>query len=249
MKREVHVFDNGVKVYDDHLWTSQRDRYKEHNVHESEEEDLFVELVRAIPANGCFVDIGSAIGYYPLLARRLVPGLTIHAVEPLERHRERFNENIALNGLSSSDFTIHEEGISSSDGGARFLEEGYASTIQRAKSKTFLQALLPRIGRKRSKDVRKIKTITLDRLLERIGRHVDLCQMDVQGHELDVLQGAGQTLRSGAVTTFLIGTHSPRLHRECVDLLVDRGYDIRHDVYETREQPDGILAARKPSMA
>jgi FkbM family methyltransferase len=248
MKRAVHVFDNGVKVYDDHLWASQRDRYKERNVHESEEEELFVGLIRDIPCDGCFVDIGSAIGYYPLLARRLAPGLTIHAVEPLERHRKRFIENIALNGLGTSDFTIHTEGISSTDGRTRFLERGYASAIQRdVREKTPFQALLSRIGREPSGNFREIETVTLDHLVERIGRHVDLCQMDVQGHELNILEGAEHSLRSGAVSTFLIGTHSPQLHRKCITRLVDRGYEIRHDVYETTEQPDGILVASKPS--
>ena len=87
--------------------------------------------------------------------------------------------------------------------------------------------------------------MTLDHLVKRIGRHVDLCQMDVQGHELDVLKGASRSLQSGAVTTFLIGTHSPWLHRKCVALLVDHDFEIRHDVYDTREQPDGILVASR----
>jgi FkbM family methyltransferase len=235
VSRRVHVFDNEVQVYDDHLWPSQRQRYRARNVHEAEEEDVFVEIIGSLPPDGCFVAIGSAIGYYPLLARRLAPELVIHAVEPLERHREQFVENIALNGMDPSDFTIHEEGISSSDGRARFLENGYASSIQRTSRMRWPS---PR----RSLE---IKTMTLDHLMERIGRHVDLCQMDVQGHELDVLKGASRSLQSGAVTTFLIGTHSPWLHRKCAALLVDHDFEIRHDVYDTREQPDGILVASR----
>lgn len=90
MKRQIHMFDNEVRVFDDQLTPGQRDRYQIRNVHESEEEDIFVELIRAIPADGCFVNIGSAIGYYPLLAKKLAPHLTIHAVEPPERHRVFF---------------------------------------------------------------------------------------------------------------------------------------------------------------
>jgi FkbM family methyltransferase len=231
VNRLVHVFDNGVQVYDDHLLSSQRERYKRRNVHEAEEEDTFLEILRSLPPDGCFLNIGSAIGYYPLLAKRIVPGLVVHAVEPLELHRQQFLENIALNGLNHWDFTIHDEAISSSVGRARFLEDGYSSGIDRGTTRTESQRVL------------EIRTTTLDRLVERIGRHVDLCQMDVQGHELDVLEGSRRALESGGITTFLIGTHSPRLHRRCTAVLTDHGYEILHDLYETQEQPDGILSA------
>lgn len=239
MNRLVHVFDNGIQVYDDHLLSIQRERYKRRNVHESEEEDVFLRILRSLPPDGCFLDIGSAIGYYPLLAKRIAPGLDVHAVEPLELHRRQFLENIALNDLNSRDFTIHEEAISSSVGRARFLEEGYGSGIQRPSSTT----------RTDSPRVLEVRTTTLDRLVERIGRRVDLCQMDVQGHEVDVLEGSRRTLESRGITTFLIGTHSPRLHRRCAALLTDHGYEVLHDLYDTREQPDGILAATRSSAS
>jgi FkbM family methyltransferase len=237
VNRLVHVFDNGVQVYDDHLWLNQRERYRKRNVHEAEEEDIFLEILRSLPPDGCFLNIGSAIGYYPLLAKRIVPGLVVHAVEPLELHRQRFLENIALNGLVQRDFTIHEEAISSSAGRASFREHGYGSGIQKDSG----------AARTEPRRVLEVRTTTLDRLVERIGRHVNLCQMDVQGHELEVLEGARQTLESGGITTFLIGTHSPRLHRRCMALLTDHRYEILHDLYDTQEQPDGILAARRLS--
>src|SRR5258708_2664141 len=97
MARKVHVFDNGGSVYDDHLIPAQRERYRRRNVHEAEEEDVFAELIRNLPPDGCYLNIGCAIGYYPLLAMRLLPALTIHAVEPLAQHRAFFAENVRLN--------------------------------------------------------------------------------------------------------------------------------------------------------
>ena len=95
MPRQVHVFDNGVKIYDDHLIPPKRARYRQRNVHEADEEDIFVTLIRALPADGCFVNVGAAIGYYAVLARRLAPGLTIYLVEPLWRHRKFLAEDPA----------------------------------------------------------------------------------------------------------------------------------------------------------
>ncbi len=60
MSRKIHIFDNGIRVYDDHLIPPQRKRYAQNNVHEVEEEEIFLR----IPVDGCFVNIGSAIGYY-----------------------------------------------------------------------------------------------------------------------------------------------------------------------------------------
>lgn len=247
-------------VYDNHLSPGQQNRYKKRNVHEAEEEVIFVEIIRAIPANGCFVNIGSAIGYYPILAKILAPELTIHAIEPLERHRTFFIENIILNGLSQTDFTIHREGVSSSDGEARFVDSGYGSSIQRdgrikqgkmLKSliKGLIKTLLARTGLKKyqtiSKNTITIKTITLDNLTSAAGRYLDLLLMDVQGFEVYVLKGALHTLQTGSVKTFLIGTHSQKLHQECIDILRENGYIMEFDKYQTKEQPDEIIVGSK----
>jgi FkbM family methyltransferase len=250
MERKIHVFDNGLKVYNDHLTHVQRQRYKRHNVHEAEEENIFNNIIRAIPANGCYIDIGSAIGYYPLLAKRLSPGLIICAIEPLERHHAFFMENIALNGFIQNDFIIYTEGISLADGEAKFVDEAYGSSIQRNRNKghsvkIYIKTFLSFIGLQKTKNIITIKTITLDNMLKRIKKPVDLCQMDVQGFELDVLRGARHSLQAGSIRTFLIGTHGKKQHQGCIELLNESGYMIGFEDCYTKEQPDGILVAGK----
>ena len=75
MARAAHTFDNGIKVYDDHLLPLQRERYKKHNVHEADEEEHFINIIRSLPPDGVYLDIGAAVGYYAMLARRLSPPL------------------------------------------------------------------------------------------------------------------------------------------------------------------------------
>jgi len=255
MERVVHTFDNGVRVYDDHLLERQRERYKKRNVHEAEEEDLFINLLRRLPPDGYFVDIGAAVGYYLILARKLSPSLTIHAVEPLERYRTFLRENLALNGLTDADVVIHPEGLSSSEGDVRFLDRGYASRIPRDEKElrvslsTRWKKLLERIGLRKPKNrgpkVLTIPTITLDMLVRRIGSPVDLLQMDVQGLEAEVLKGGAQSMAAGDLRSFLIGTHSLTIHRECLARLRESGYTIEVDQPDTQEQPDGIIVARR----
>jgi FkbM family methyltransferase len=256
MARAIHTFDNGVRVFEDQLWEGQRARYRKRNVHEAEEEDIFVDLIRKIPPNGCYVDVGAAIGYYLILARKLAPHLEIHGVEPLERHWHLLRENLALNGVASDDFTIHPEALTSSEGTEAFMDRGYSSRLApigeqknitlSARWKGFLVAT----GLRKPKNVTiPIPTITLDALVKRIGRSIDLLQMDVQGLEVEVLKGSADSMREGAIRTFLIGTHgrmiSLPLHQECRDLLQTAGYTIEIDLPDTKEQPDGILVARK----
>jgi FkbM family methyltransferase len=255
MPRKVHVFDNGVSVYDDHLIPAQRQRYRKRNVHEAEEEDIFAELIRQLPADGCYLNIGSAIGYYPLLARRLAPALTIHAVEPLVQHRVFFAENIRLNGLDPTTFTIHEQAIGATDGKALFLEQGYGSVLLRGAPPHpvsvmgLFRKLLAALGiRARKADPsggRMVEITTLDTLVGAIGRIVNLVQMDVQGLEADILRGGARTLRMGRVETFLIGTHGRDVHRACAEELERYGYRIKCSEAEAKDQPDGILVAQQ----
>jgi len=263
MNRKIHVFDNDVRVFDDQLIAGQRERYLIRNVHESDEEDIFVELIRAIPADGCFVNIGSAIGYYALLAKKLAPRLTIHAVEPLGRHRDFFVENMTLNGLNPTDFTVHEEAVYSGGGNQRFVDKGYGSSLYKVwrsgadktstkgAVKTVIKVILTGSGLKKfettpeSDKVITIQTITLDQLLAKVGRSVDLLQMDVQGAEADILKGSLSSLRSGNITSFLIGTHGRVLHQECREILREHGYEIEHEEPNPTGQPDGIIVATK----
>jgi FkbM family methyltransferase len=257
--RKIHRFDNGLRVFDDHLIPLQRERYAKRNVHEAEEEDIFVELIRALPSGACFVNIGAAIGYYVILAKKLTPGLDVHAIEPLERHRRFLLENLALNGLSPADLTIHTEGICAAAGNERFLDRGFGSRIPRDEKEkrrslsTRWKELLVRLGLRKAKGgpakIVEITTITLDALVARIGRPIDLLQMDVQGLEVDVLQGGSSAMAKAAVRTFLIGTHSLPIHQECAALLRAHDYTIDLDRPDAHDQPDGIIVASKTRTA
>jgi len=261
MTRKIHEFDNSVRVYDDHLMPAQRQRYKIRNVHEADEEDLFVKIISSVPDNGCFVNIGTAIGYYAILAKKLSPQLHVHAVEPLQTFRACLSENILLNDLTVEDFIIHPCAVGAMDGRVSFLEKGYESqllvkkndegVIHRSalKIKNIIKALLGSAGVKRyaagSGTKSETDSVTLETLFKQLDQIIDVMSMDVQGLELDILSGGERVLERAGVKTFIIGTHGRAIHQKCTSMLKSKGYTIEYDEEDTQHQPDGIIVASK----
>jgi FkbM family methyltransferase len=256
MEAAVHTFDNGIKVHTSQLIPTQVERYKNiRNVHEADEEDLFLEVIQSSPRVDCFVNIGSAIGYYPMLAKKVLPSITVHAYEPLSTFRNYFSDNILLNGFDPSDFHIHAECISSSTGETLFVESAYGSKVLKRglaslfafRAKSFVKWMLTKLGIRnyRNSKVTTVRTITLDELAQHVGTAIDYMQMDVQGHELEILKSGSVSLQTGTIKSLMIGTHGKTLHMECLRYLADCGYEIEVQEEATQRQPDGIILASK----
>lgn len=261
MTKKTHKFNNGVRVYDEHLMPAQRERYRINNVHEADEEELFIKIISSIPAGGCFINIGTAIGYYAILAKKLSPQLNVHAVEPLESFRRYFIENIKLNNLSQQDFVIHPTAVGAVDGRVSFLEKGYESQLLQSTEqqgifrqismnlKNLIKAVLGGLGVKRYAAgmgrKSEVDSVTLDTLVKRVGQQIDVASMDVQGLEVDILKGGNSVLEHADVKTFIIGTHGKNIHQQCIRILADKNYVIEYDEPDTPHQPDGIIIASK----
>lgn len=235
--RPVHTFANGVRVYDDHLLPVQRERYALHNVHEAEEEEIFKAMVAAMPQASVYVDVGAAVGYYCILARRIRPEIQIVAVEALARHRAFMQENMRLNGLVDGVFQFVHEAISATPGELEFADASYGSYLL-SPGKNGKHAI-----------VEKVQAITLPHLCRSLNQPIGLLQMDIQGEELNVLrQYASEHPDGGPIRQFLVGTHGKDLHVESRRILEKMGYGIRADDPKPAHQPDGILAACKPDV-
>jgi FkbM family methyltransferase len=232
--RIIHEFLNGVKIFDDQLLPEQRTRYGVYNVHEAQEEEVFLAQLRRIRKGGVFVNIGSAIGYYALLARRHRSDLQIVCVEPLPIHIAFFRQNIGLNGLDPKGFVILEAAVARASGYVYLREAGYSSTL--AKKSRMID------GRAK---VLKVRSYTLLDLCAEFGGMIDLVQMDVQGEEYNILNAFRWALGSAhhPVESFLIGTHGATLHQRCKQILEESRYVVTHDEPVPKLQPDGILAA------
>lgn len=229
---KVHEFDNGVKVYDEHLLELQRRRYQVTNLHEPEEEVIFTKIVKDLRKFEAYYDVGAAIGYYPILARSLrMDDIIIRAFEPLPSQMQRMRHNIALNLIDEDSIQLQSEALSNKNGKAQLADHSYASFIVESQSPTPHHSV-------------EVPTATLDSFARKTNETIGLLQLDVQGHEVKVLKGATNCFWEKRIRHVLVGTHGPRIHEDCLQFLTSRGYRIEFEDFETSEQPDGIIHAR-----
>jgi FkbM family methyltransferase len=252
MNQGTRRLTNGLQISLRQLLKLDRDWQS----YEPEQEAILRTFISAIPADGCFVNIGASIGFYPMLAKRWAPGLTVQAYEPLEMHREFFRENMQLNGCAPGEIELFSEGVSRADGHVDYLANGFGSTIISKREATMKQKLkqirlklrrwLMEQGiKKYPLEFTRISVVSLHTVVERAGGSIDLLLTDVQGSEGDILQGGEDLIRAGSIKNLLINTHGASMHDTCQHLLEQYGYQVLHSDRQGRH--DGLLAASHPT--
>lgn len=96
-----------------------------------------------------------------------------------------------------------------------------------------------------------IPTITVDEFMKKNGlRKLDVLHSDIQGEELNMLNGAKRTFEAGLIDFVFISTHSNELHSECSAFLLQYGFEIiaSADLNETFSV-DGVLVAKRKEVA
>jgi FkbM family methyltransferase len=184
-----------------------------------------------LPQRPLVVDAGANIGMFTLYIKRRYPDAEILAFEPAPQSAAVLRQNIELHGLA--DITVHEVALGSQPeqaaaftyypaapgGSTRYPEQ--TAPARAAVSQIFSARVAERLYQRR--DI----TVPADRLSAFLtaGRPVDLLKIDVEGAELDVLQGidAGQwpLIRQAVLE---VQEHAGRLAAVC-DLLSSHGLE------------------------
>jgi len=129
------------------------------------------------------IDIGAHVGYYTLLAAKLVgPTGKIYAFEPEPGNNETLNKNIELNKYSNIEAI--RMAMSDKEGNATM----YLTSLDSGRHSLF-QHDLPKRGNT------VVETTTLDRFWESTEwPRIDLIKIDVEGSEVAVLDGMTRML-------------------------------------------------------
>lgn len=175
------------------------------------------------PGNVVF-DIGAHVGYFTLLAARLVgPEGFVHAFEPHPQNVEFIERHIHLNKLEN--VGLHPIAVSKQSGNAYFGDGVSSST-----------------GHLSPGGDLEVKTSSLDDLLgSDTVKPPQLIKIDVEGGEVDVLTGGIETLKQVRPTIFF-ATHGADQHQSCIDLLDSLAYTLQPVNAEQVEYATEILA-------
>ncbi len=90
----------------------------------------------------------------------------------------------------------------------------------------------------------------MDDYIEQKGiKHINIAHADIQGYEMELLQGATKCLENKMADYFFVSTHTNELHSSCIDFLKNYGYKIVFDVdLDKAASFDGFILAVSPDV-
>ena len=78
---------------------------------------------------------------------------------------------------------------------------------------------------------------------------LDILHADIQGYELQMLEGSMQSLQQNKIRYIFISTHSNQLHRQCISVLQSNGYTVVCEAdMDASYSYDGLIVARHAAM-
>jgi FkbM family methyltransferase len=167
-----------------------------------------IELTRLVRPGDVVLDIGANVGFYTLLAAKLAgPSGRVFAFEPLADNVAMLRRHLEVNRVATVE--VVEAAVAAASGTRRFTTGEYHATGQL--TETGGQA---------------VQVVSLDEL-HASGRlpRVDVMKVDVEGAELEVLQGAARVIEEFRPVV-IMELHNPEMDRECPAFLRARGYHI-----------------------
>ena len=170
-----------------------------------------------------FADVGANFGYFTLVAAKYAGH--VFAFEPSPQTYAYCENNLRLNQRLAPKITGYMMGLAAEPGQMK---------LYRPAQNPGLASLRPVTEPDTVEEVVKIST--LDNILG--GQPVSFIKIDVEGAELDVLQGAGQTIQKNRplVLLELFEPHQHRFDRTCQDVVTFfqahryHGYRIRQNL-------------------
>jgi FkbM family methyltransferase len=153
--------------------------------------EIYVKRVLTVAPNDIFVDVGAHIGSYAIPIAKNAQ--KVIAFEPNKDSFELLIKNIALNHLTNIE--AHNIAVSKKRGAVSFMyghESIYSMIIDDDHSTNV--AVTENAKPNNNNNIHLVNTTDLDSVLLKEDR-VDWIKIDVEGHEVDALEGATQTIR------------------------------------------------------
>ena len=180
------------------------------------ERDRQQRLLEVLKPGGCFLDIGANVGFYSLLASRIVgAGGHVHSFEPFPRNVGYLKKHFTLNGLQN----VTTYPVALSDGADRTMS--FATSINPSCGHLSATAA--------TQNQIEVQVTSLDILWKRNAfPRPTVIKIDVEGAEFSVLNG-GREMMSECRPVILLAGHGTAVQEQCCELLTTWGYRIQID--------------------
>lgn len=181
-------------------------------------------LQRELKAGQVVYDIGANVGFYSLLASVIV-GETghVYSFEPFPENLRELRKHLEMNHIQNC--TVIDAAVSSADGEAIFDPSDDRCTGHLAATGSL-----------------RVRTLALDGLVLRNEiRPPNLMKIDIEGAELECLQGASRVIQDARPVIFL-ATHGPEVHAACAGLLAKWNYRLTSLDGRPVESADELIA-------
>lgn len=135
-------------------------------------------FTRIVRKNSVVLDVGANIGYYTLIAAKLVAEKgRVFAFEPEPANFSLLEENVRLNGYKN--VVLERKAVSNKTGKADLFIQGKAG------QHSICQPSTSHV---------QVETVNLDNYFRDFGKEIDLVKIDVEGAEPLVIQGMSELL-------------------------------------------------------
>ncbi len=147
----------------------------------------FIQLAAASGKITTAYDLGANMGSWTLLAKTFLPGLAVHAFEPVPAYQQEFLSSVK--GLTN--VTLHKAGAGSENKQAVLNLSGHSSGFLEVSDN-----LLKTYPSERKTGEIAVNMIRLDDYVREKGLPLpDLMKLDVEGYEVEVLSAATECMK------------------------------------------------------
>jgi FkbM family methyltransferase len=185
---------------------------------EREMQDIFSRYLK--PGNTVY-DLGAHQGFLSIVAAHRVGNTgQVFSFEPFPYNFSFLKENIQVNNIKN--IKTFQAAVSNHSGKIKFSNSVHdTANTYLSQSPTFSDTFL------------EVHAVSLDELIE--SKEItppDFIKIDVEGAELDVLQGAQKlfSMHSPVVYLETHNVHNPGVDQQCLDWLAEKGYQIEETI-------------------
>lgn len=209
-------------------------------------EPLTAGVLKALmPSARTFVDIGSNIGIYAVLARKWNPSVAVHAFEPVDAIHERNVSFHAANNLSAE--SVHRLACSDCDEERIIHIPLHQGSLEAETTGSSLRTDSWQATAARRRDL-AVRCVRLDSFFST--REIpppSVWKIDVEDHEAAALRGAAETIRRVRPVIVCEILYREHRNRETLDAIASLDYEIwavaSGGVFRVRE---GDFAGTRP---